>query len=154
MLSVKPPRSTLSWLGLKLLSINLIALSLSACFEEAPQANPRAKDVTVSTAANFARALVSSDFTEAHALLSTQAQQRYSAAQLQQAYADMTSYGDGPGAVDGHVEFMDDWPARQSQDIGWAYVSITGAGFIEAVTVVVAEENGAAKIREIEWGRP
>jgi hypothetical protein len=56
--------------------------------------------------------------------------------------------------VDGHVEFMDDWPARQSQDIGWAYVSITGAGFIEAVTVVVAEENGAAKIREIEWGRP
>jgi len=66
----------------------------------------------------------------------------------------MTSYGDGPGAVDGHVEFMDDWPARQSQDIGWAYVSITGAGFIEAVTVVVAEENGAAKIREIEWGRP
>ncbi|WP_269078979.1 hypothetical protein [Stutzerimonas stutzeri] len=40
MLSVKPPRSTLSWLGLKLLSINLIALSLSACFEEAPQVNP------------------------------------------------------------------------------------------------------------------
>lgn len=108
----------------------------------------------MSTAANFARALVSSDFTEAHALLSTQAQQRYSAAQLQQAYADMTSYGDGPGAVDGHVEFMDDWPARQSQDIGWAYVSITGAGFIEAVTVVVVDERGAAKIREVEWGRP
>ena len=59
-----------------------------------------------------------------------------------------------PIAVGGHVEFMDDWPARQSQDIGWAYVSITGAGFIEAVTVVVAEENGTAKIREIEWGRP
>ncbi|UEG62195.1 hypothetical protein [Stutzerimonas chloritidismutans] len=58
MLSIKPPRSTLSWLGLKLLSITLIALSLSACFEEAPQANPRAKDVTVSTATNFARALV------------------------------------------------------------------------------------------------
>ncbi|MFI8688974.1 hypothetical protein ACIGHJ_14400 [Stutzerimonas kunmingensis] len=154
MLSIKPPRSTLSWLGLKLLSITLIALSLSACFEEAPQANPRAKGVTVSTATSFARALVSSNFTEAHALLSRQAQQRYSAAQLQQAYADMTSYGDGPGAVDGHVGFMDDWPARQSQDIGWAYVSITGPGFIEAVTVVVAEENGAAKIREIEWGRP
>src|SRR3546814_7019420 len=79
MLSINPPRSTLSWLGLKLLSITLIALSLSACFEEAPQANPRAKDVTVSTATNFARAPASIDFTALHALLSSQEHQRYSA---------------------------------------------------------------------------
>ena len=49
---------------------------------------------------------------------------------------------------------MFDWPHKQPGDIGWAYVSISGEHFNEAVTCVVAAVNGHNLIRELEWGRP
>jgi hypothetical protein len=39
-------------------------------------------------------------------------------------------------------------------DIGWAYVSIEGDDFVEAVRVVVSALGGKPLIREVEWGRP
>lgn len=78
----------------------------------------------------------------------------YTPEKLETTYEDMVSYGDGPVKVDGHSEFMAEWPARLPEDIGWAYISISGSDFDEAVTVVVSDENGFPKIREIEWGRP
>ena len=47
-----------------------------------------------------------------------------------------------------------DFPARQPDDAGWAYVGIEGDGFIEAVTVVVSNVAGRMLVRSIEWGRP
>jgi hypothetical protein len=49
---------------------------------------------------------------------------------------------------------MKDWPDRKPSDIGWVYVSISGADFAEAVTVVVTNEAGKPKIGELEWRRP
>ena len=49
---------------------------------------------------------------------------------------------------------MTSWPEKQPSDIGWAYVSIGGDVYSEAVIVVVTSENGAARIREVEFGRP
>jgi hypothetical protein len=49
---------------------------------------------------------------------------------------------------------MEHWPGKQPGDIGWAYVSIGGDVYSEAVVVVVTSEHGAARIREIEFGRP
>jgi hypothetical protein len=49
---------------------------------------------------------------------------------------------------------MTSWPSKQPSDIGWAYVSIGGDVYSEAVTVVVTSEQGEAKIREVEFGRP
>jgi hypothetical protein len=49
---------------------------------------------------------------------------------------------------------MEEWPRKRPGDIGWVYVGIEGDDFIEAVTVVVADVDGALLIREVEWGRP
>ena len=49
---------------------------------------------------------------------------------------------------------MTSWPAKQPSDVGWAYVGIGGELYSEAVIVVVTSENGEAKIREVEFGRP
>jgi len=49
---------------------------------------------------------------------------------------------------------MATWPGKQPADIGWAYVSIGGEVYSEAITVVVTSESGEAKIREVEFGRP
>jgi hypothetical protein len=43
----------------------------------------------------------------------------------------MIAYGGEPVTVDDHTESMDDWPAKKSDDIGWVYVSISGATFGE-----------------------
>ena len=47
----------------------------------------------------------------------------------------------------------DDMPNLQSGDLGWVFVAIAGTEFNEAVTVVVTDEGGAAKIGVIQWGR-
>ena len=49
---------------------------------------------------------------------------------------------------------MTSWPGKQASDLGWAFVSIGGDVYSEAVIVVVTSENGEAKIREVEFGRP
>ena len=51
-------------------------------------------------------------------------------------------------------ETMEDWPGRESSDAGWAYVSVGGDIYSEAVTVVVTVEDGELKIRTAEFGRP
>ena len=66
----------------------------------------------------------------------------------------MIAYGDGGVKVDGVTHSMSDWPAKKERDRAWVYVSLSGDGFGEAVTVIVAEENGQKVIREVEWGRP
>ena len=51
-------------------------------------------------------------------------------------------------------ETMTTWPGWQPGDLGWAYVSIGGDVYSEAITVVVTAERGAARIRHVEFGRP
>lgn len=51
-------------------------------------------------------------------------------------------------------QIMENWPGKQPSDIGWAYVSIGGDVYSEAITVIVTSENGEEKIREIAFGRP
>jgi hypothetical protein len=68
----------------------------------------------------------------------------------------MFSYTDGPAT---RVRFdpesvMEDWPGKKKRDVGWAYVGVLGDSFVEAVTVVVAEDEFGLSISEIEWGRP
>jgi hypothetical protein len=113
-----------------------------------------AKNFTVETGKNFAEALVTERYADARSYLTKEAQQEYTPDKLASQFKNMISYGSSPAKVDGHYEFMDKWPARQPQDIGWAYISISGSDYAEAVTVVVSDEGGSPKIREIEWGRP
>jgi hypothetical protein len=82
-------------------------------------------------------------------------------------YRESTSAADMQAAFEGIVptdfgavgrveigETMDDWPGREASDIGWAYVSVGGDVYSEAVTVVVTDEAGSLKVRTAEFGRP
>ena len=49
---------------------------------------------------------------------------------------------------------MEDWAGREPSDVGWAYVSVGGDLYSEAVTVVITLEEGELKVRTVEFGRP
>jgi hypothetical protein len=51
-------------------------------------------------------------------------------------------------------ETMEDWPGRNPSDAGWAYVSMGGDMYSEAITVVVTLEGGVLRVRTVEFGRP
>jgi hypothetical protein len=46
------------------------------------------------------------------------------------------------------------WPDKQPGDVGWAYVSIGGKVYSEAVVVIVATEDKHLRVRAVEFGRP
>jgi hypothetical protein len=68
----------------------------------------------------------------------------------------MISVGYGPISQVELVKecILEDWPDKKNGDLGYVYVALTGAGFCEAVTVTLTTDNGQARIRELEWGRP
>jgi hypothetical protein len=113
-----------------------------------------AKEITISTGTKFASLMIKGDFSGAHSLLSKGLKAEYTADLLKYRFGEMVSYGHGPAYLDGNNQFMENWPTRRAQDIGWSYISISGPDFAEAVTVVVSDEDGKAKISSIEWGRP
>jgi len=105
----------------------------------------------------FASALVDGDFSKAHALLTPTLRQEMTPASLREKlYSMWRGYSTGePRSIHFDEEFShEDWPAKLPGDIGWAYVGIEGDGFVEAVTVTVADVEGSLLIRDIEWGRP
>ncbi len=108
------------------------------------------------TALTFAGALVAGEYDAAYGMLSSSLQAMTSAMQLQAEFESMVDYFDGPPD---HVVIsftMDEWPDKHPADVGWAYAAILNANEThhEAVTVVVAHEQGKNVIREIIWGRP
>jgi hypothetical protein len=102
----------------------------------------------------FASAITNDNFSEAYSMLSEEQQNEQSPELLKEQFEKMIEYGKGPAH---HIELtneMTEWPAKETQDVGWAYVAMVGDEFSEAVSVVVSEENNEYKIRNIEWGRP
>lgn len=112
-----------------------------------------------SIAMRFAHMLAAAEFEAACTLLSDTLTSdgsvtagRFDAKKLQRRYQEMTS-----GEPAFHIEALeasDALSGHESADLGWVYVAIRGANFNEAVTVIVANENGVGRIRSIEWGRP
>ena len=108
------------------------------------------------TAVAFANALVKGEFTKAHQLLTPSLRNELSPDALRDELNAMIDYGDGPpkDIYFSSEHSLDEWPAKEAGDVGWAYVGVTGDDFNEAVRVVVADVDGVLLIRSIEWGRP
>jgi NTF2-like N-terminal transpeptidase domain len=105
-------------------------------------------------ASQFASSLVKGDFSSAHSILSQSLKEQLSIAQLQERYNNMTAYS-GESAESVEVEeTMNEWSQKELNDVGWAYVSISGKSFSEAVTVVICEEDGKFCVCDVVWGRP
>ena len=102
----------------------------------------------------FAEKLIKGDFDAAHRMLASNLRSSISPAQLKAKYEAMIEYGDGPPLLAAVTGIMDDWSEKKETDVGWAYVSISGSDYLEAVTVIVSEEEKQLVISQIEWGRP
>lgn len=105
------------------------------------------------TALAFVAALTERAYDKAYALTSAS----YRARTTQQALRVQFERSCPPdyGAFDALevVESMASWPDKRPGDLRWLYVSVGGRAN-EAVTVVVAREQGALKVSEVEVGRP
>lgn len=106
------------------------------------------------TALTFTKALASRDYGSAYALTSREYQQRSGLEAMRAGFEAIVPLDWGPVDPIEVGETMEDWPGKRPQDLGWVYVSIGGDVYSEAVIVVVAREDGALRIREVEFGRP
>ena len=129
------------------------AIASVGCSREEPTMPAGSTDYK-QTALEFARSLAAREYPKAYAMMSQGYRQKSTVDELRMGFEAIvpTDWGAiGPIAVG---QTMTSWPGKQPADVGWAYVSIGGAVYSEGLVVVVTSENGAAKIREVEFGRP
>lgn len=105
-------------------------------------------------ALDFAQALAARDYKTAYAMTSESYRERTTVEQLRVAFEFIVPLDWGRIGPIEIGQTMTRWPGKQSSDIGWAYVSIGGDVYSEALIVVVTLDQGVAKIREVELGRP
>lgn len=105
-------------------------------------------------ALQFTKLLTKREYSKAYEMTAKEYRIGNSVEQLRTAFETIVPIDGGPiGPIEvGHT--MTTWPGKQPSDIGWVYVSIGGDVYSEAITVVVTSEQGEAKIREVEFGRP
>jgi hypothetical protein len=101
----------------------------------------------------FTEALAARDYKAGYKLTSRDYQNTTSLADMQAAFEVIVPRDWPPGPIVAG-QTMDDWPGREPSDVGWVYVSIGGAVYSEAITVVVTLEDGVHKVRAVEFGRP
>jgi len=105
-------------------------------------------------ALQFAKLLAQRDYAAAYTMTSRDYRQRMTVEQLHKAFEKIVPTDWGPIEPIEVGETMTSWPGRQAPDLGWAYVSLGGDVYSEAIIVIVTAENGESKIREVEFGRP
>ena len=132
----------------------VVAMIFSGCSQEEPKMPSGNTFDYRQIALAFANSMASRDYTKAYAMTTKEYREKINVEQLRSAFEAIvpTDWGTmGPVEVG---QTMTNWPGKQASDLGWVYVSIGGDVYSEAVTVVVMSENGQAKIREVEFGRP
>ena len=90
----------------------------------------------------------------ARALLSLDLQSSRSARDLEEEVTSLIEYAEDVLSQAEVITDMEDWPGKEEDDIGWAYVALAGETFSEAATVIVKREGVGLVIRSLEWGRP
>ncbi|MBE9203072.1 hypothetical protein IQ218_05865 [Synechocystis salina LEGE 06099] len=112
----------------------------------------------INTAQQFGNYLAQGDYDEAHGLLCPALQQKYSPSTLQADVEAMIDYGSGPiqRAIVMAECLLTEWqyPPMEANDLAWVYVSLEGEDFLEAVSVIVHQQEEKLAIRWLEWGRP
>lgn len=113
-------------------------------------------ELAIRIAEQFGRHIADGDYGAARTLLTKEAQQKYSAESFKQSFEKMTAYEPGPiHRIEVSPEFMlEEWPEKGADDVASVYVGLFGEEYVEAVTLVLAREDGDIRIREVEWGRP
>ena len=102
----------------------------------------------------FAQALAARDFGKAHGMMTAETRKLVSPEALRKEFERIIPKEFGPVGPIEVGQTLAQWPGKRPSDVGWAYVSLGGKVYSEAVIVVVALESGAPKIREAAFGRP
>lgn len=105
-------------------------------------------------ALEFVDALAARDYSGAYAMTSSEFKQGMSEGGLRRVFETIVPLDWEFGKIEVAEQTLTTWPTRQPADVGWAYVSIGGDVYSEAVTVVVTLEGDGLRIREVEFGRP
>jgi hypothetical protein len=102
----------------------------------------------------FTKALATRDYSAAYALTATDYRNGTSVKALQAAFERIIPVDWKTVGLIEVGETLADWPGKKPSDVGWAYVSVGGDVYSEAVTVVVTLEEGELRVRTVEFGRP
>jgi hypothetical protein len=135
-------------------SLFVAAMAFAACSKEEPKMSSGNTSDYQQVALEFAKSLAAREYPKAFAMTSQEYRKRNTVDQLQAGFEAIvpTDWGAmGPIEVG---QTMTNWSGKQPSDLAWAYVSIGGNVYSEAVTVVVTSESGQPKIRQVEFGRP
>lgn len=110
----------------------------------------------VQLAQRFGDLIAREDYESAYKLLTKQAQTLRTVQEMKRTSEGMRSYAPGPFRNFLVMEefMLEDWPAKQEGDVASIYISLEGDNFCEAVSVIVTQEDGDLRIRDLEWGRP
>lgn len=107
-------------------------------------------------AKQFGDLIAKPDYAAAHALLTQEAQAMHTPDDFKEIVEGMVVYAPGSIREVAVMEdfILEDWPDKRDGDVAIAYVSLTGDGFCEAVTVTLVQHESDFRIRHLEWGRP
>jgi len=132
----------------------MVAIVFTGCSKEERKMSSGSAFDYRQIALEFAKSLAAREYPKAYEMTDQEYRKRTSIEQLRTAFEAIVPTDWGPmGAIE-VGQTMTSWPGKQPADLGWAYVSIGGNVYSEAVTVVVTSENGKAMIRQVEFGRP
>ena len=105
----------------------------------------------------FAKAVAKNQYDLAHSMLSRTLQASTSANQIAEDYAAMIGWYECPPENLPELEVIkvtDEQGSGLESGTEWVYVSMSNDYYCEAVSVIVAQQEGRSVIREIDWGRP
>jgi hypothetical protein len=155
---IMTPRFHMRACAVALITVTLVTAVLVSGCEPKRQEEPR---MTVTNAREykqvaleFTRALASRNYPAAYAMTSRRYRSRVSLEQMRALFEQIVPQDWGTVGPIEVGETMEQWPGKQPPDVGWAYVSIGGDVYSEAVTVVLTQENSEMKVGEVEFGRP
>lgn len=129
----------------------LIVALLAGCGKTMPP--DHAADFS-KVALDFGRSLAGRHYEQAYAMTTEGYRASTSLAQMKAAFEAIVPEDWGPSEPIEVTRMLETWPDKQAADIGWAYVSIYGDVYSEALIVVVALEQGQPRIRDVQFGRP
>jgi len=101
----------------------------------------------------FVQHLMNRRYRAAHEMLTRQARQATSEADLESEIRRLISEEFRPMEEPWVLSSLSHWPAKERADQGMAYVQIGGDGN-DAIMLTVSREDDELRIRAIEWGRP
>jgi len=105
-------------------------------------------------ALEFSRALACRDYRAAYNMTSGEFKSKFSCEEMQGDFELIIPADWGPADPIEIGTTMDDWPGKRANDIEWMYVGIGGDVYSEAIVVVITDEDGVLRVRDVEWGRP